>query len=56
MCPICHGSGKHYDYTNSVIMVIPCPNEECRLAAQERSARTLKWLEEELDKVMEKSA
>lgn len=56
MCEICHGSGKHYDYTNSVVMVMPCPNESCRIAAQERSQQVIAWIESELDKLEEASA
>ncbi|RDY70295.1 hypothetical protein DXT76_13550 [Halobacillus trueperi] len=55
-CPTCRGRGVHYDYTNSTMHIIPCPNKECRLAAQERSKKAIKRIKAELAKQKEVSA
>ncbi|WP_406945733.1 hypothetical protein ACJA3J_05650 [Halobacillus sp. SY10] len=56
MCEICHGRGVRYDYDHSATYVNPCPNAECRLAAQERSKKEIKRLKAGLAKQKEVSA
>ncbi|QAS52405.1 hypothetical protein HLI_09245 [Halobacillus litoralis] len=52
-CPTCRGRGVRYDYTNSTMHIMPCPNKECRLAAQERSKKEIKRIKNELSKQWE---
>ncbi|WP_163526648.1 hypothetical protein [Halobacillus ihumii] len=49
MCDICHGRGGYYDYDQSVIYVMPCPNEVCRQIAQEESKKVRARIQEYLD-------
>ncbi|WP_161484904.1 hypothetical protein [Halobacillus sp. KGW1] len=56
MCETCRGRGKYYNYENSITYVIPCPNEPCRLAAQERSKKEIQRIKAELARLKEESA
>ncbi|ELK47207.1 hypothetical protein D479_07137 [Halobacillus sp. BAB-2008] len=60
MCEICNGTGRGTHLLGKGgrlgVSFIPCPNEACRLAAQERSKKALQRIKTELAKQRRDSA